>query len=218
MQSARAKSREVKKIKLLKYKAFNVDTGRPITKRFTAVNKLFEKSRRLKQLSFLLHGCSKCTDLNIPGVTESAPGYGDPNAAIFFVGQSLCTLCMATQMPFTMGSGYALDAALALSGIKRRDIFMSNVVHCHPPKNRASTRKEINNCLLFLYTEIEIVKPKVIICLGADAAKLMKKHYEFIRTDAALVAVKHPASFLYTNGTGIFNWIVSLSLEMDKWL
>ncbi|MBW8002634.1 MAG: hypothetical protein FVQ80_11535 [Planctomycetes bacterium] len=218
MQSARDQSKEFKKSRLLRYKAFSQETGRPNTKKFKEVNLLFDKSRQLKKLGVLLRACAKCTDLNVPGVTESALGYGNPNSQVFFVGQSLCTLCMATQIPFTMGSGYAIDAALALSGLTRRDVFMSSVVHCHPLKNRSSSSREIKNCLLFLYKEIEIVKPEIIICLGADAARVMKKQIQYIKTDAEVVNVKHPASFLYSNGPGVFDWIVNLSMEMYKWI
>ena len=215
-----------KRVSLSMAGLINFDTGRPVEKKFTAVNSLFVKSKLLKRLNKKIRCCRDCPEMNLPSITENAPGYGNPNAKIFFVGQSLCTECMATKIPFTKGSGYFIDAALMLSGLGRRDVFISNLVHCHPPKNRKSTREEIQNCLRFVYHEILIVEPALIICLGNDAAigieQLRKRAIRGIAKKEPIIAdvlrVKHPAYFLRQNGIGIVNWIIDLSMEMDKWI
>jgi len=85
------------------------------------------------------------------------------------IGQSLCDECRLTQIPFTRGSGDLLDYAVSLAGLKKSDLFITNVVHCHPPGNRASSKDETQNCKRFLIREFRLVKPKLVIALGADA-------------------------------------------------
>ena len=104
----------------------------------------------------------------MPGETENAPGFGNIESPVMIIGQSLCTLCMKTQIPFTGGSGLILDKIFELAGVKKEDLFITNLVHCHPPKNRPSTVDEIINCRPFVYSEIDIVNPLLIIGLGSE--------------------------------------------------
>lgn len=112
--------------------------------------------------------------MNIDGVTASAPGYGCLTSPVALVGQSLCEKCMQTQIPFTEGSGDLIDEAIALAGREKEHLFISNAVHCHPPKNRASHQHEIVNCSPFLHRELEIVRPQLVITLGRDAERVMR--------------------------------------------
>ena len=113
--------------------------------------------------------CHRCEGLNIEGETEAAPGFGNLSAKIMVVGQSLCSRCMETQVPFSGGSGRLLDLALEQSNLRKTDIFVTNVVHCHTKGNRKSFPHEIANCRGYLMKEIEMVKPRAIIALGKDA-------------------------------------------------
>jgi len=103
------------------------------------------------------------------GETESAPGFGNLFSRIMIIGQSLCAKCMKTQIPFTGGSGRVLDSAFEIAGVKKTDVFITNVVHCHTPDNRKSLPHEMANCRGFLLEELKLVKPKTIIPLGQDA-------------------------------------------------
>lgn len=129
------------------------------------VNRVVE----LATLAHQIRACRRCSGLNIPGKTEAAPGYGSPTAPVFLIGQSLCTACMKTQIPFTGGSGVLLDSAFSLASIQKDQVFTTNVVHCHPPGNRVSHQAEIENCADYLRRELEIVHPKLVIGLGKDA-------------------------------------------------
>lgn len=113
--------------------------------------------------------CRRCPGLNEPALTQAAPGYGDRNAPVVVIGQSLCAPCMATQVPFTGGSGRFLDRALASASLPKSAIFTTNVVHCHTPNNRPSLDHEIANCASYLRQELALVKPRLIIGLGKDA-------------------------------------------------
>lgn len=135
--------------------------------------------RRLKiTLDTEIANCRRCDGMNIPGVTASAPGYGCLASPVALVGQSLCEKCMDSRVPFTEGSGELIDDAIKLAGLKKkRDVFISNAVHCHPPKNRPSHQHEIVNCSPFLHRELEIVRPRLVITLGRDAERVMRFFY-----------------------------------------
>lgn len=127
-----------------------------------------EKLERKRLLDIRIKKCDNCLGLNIKGETENAPGYGNLNSPVMIIGQSLCTSCMHTQIPFTGGSGLILDKIFALAGVKKEDLFITNLVHCHPPKNRQSLPEEIICCKPYLEEEIDIVNPLLIIGLGND--------------------------------------------------
>ncbi len=123
--------------------------------------------------------CHKCNGLNLEGVTESAAGFGNLYSKVMIIGQSLCTKCMETQIPFTGGSGRLLNRAFEKAGISKSDVFITNVVHCHTPENRKSFPHEIANCRTFLLEELDLVKPNVIIPLGQDAITSILKEDEW---------------------------------------
>lgn len=96
--------------------------------------------------------------------------------------QSLCGgPCMKTGIPFTGGSGELLDKSLEKGGIEKHQVFITNVVHCHPPKNHASLPDWVNNCIPYLYEELEIVQPKLMIALGEDAEAALRRRYPAAR-------------------------------------
>lgn len=136
-----------------------------------------DRNRTLARLASLIRSCRACPGMNVSGSTESSPAYGDPTSPIVFVGQSLCHACMASQIPFTGGSGRLLDAALEKAGVTKRLVFTTNVVHCHPPKNRPSKPHEILNCSPFLAAELSCVAPKLVVGLGRDACTWLSRHY-----------------------------------------
>jgi uracil-DNA glycosylase len=142
-----------------------------------------DKRVRLLRLAEQVKACRRCPGLNIRGVTESAPGYGSGTSPVMIVGQSLCGPCMATQIPFTGGCGALLDTAFERAGVAKASLFITNVVHCHPPDNRPSQEHEIANCAHHLEAEVSIVRPVAAIGLGKDAS-------------AALAALsdRHPAT------------------------
>jgi uracil-DNA glycosylase len=123
-------------------------------------------------------GCRSCAGMNIRGKTQAAPGYGSPWSPVVLVGQSLCGKpCMTAQIPFTGGSGRFLDEGFKRARIAKREAFTTNVVHCHPPGNRASFDHEIENCRPYLLQELQIIQPKLVITLGKDAAAALRGIY-----------------------------------------
>ena len=143
----------------------------------TATDNDESRIRRKLLLDSEIAACRRCQGLNEPHVTSSAPGYGSLSSPVALVGQSLCEKCMETQVPFTGGSGRLIDDALALAGMPKNSIFITNVVHCHPPGNRKSHDHEIINCCSFLHRELELVQPRLIISLGRDAERVLRFIY-----------------------------------------
>ncbi len=188
--------------------------------KFVGENLLFSKARQMKILNRNIRRCKRCEGLNVPGVTEAAPGWGDLNAEIFFIGQSLCTQCVQTMIPFTKRSGYLLDLVIRLCNLKRKDVFISNLVHCHPPKNRASTKNEIRHCKEYLLMELGIVNPCIVVALGGDAQTFIKKHTKVIESlcddRIQFINVYHPAYFARMGGMGSEKWAFDLSCEIDS--
>lgn len=119
--------------------------------------------------------------MNEAGVTEAAPGWGWLNSPVAIVGQSLCEQCMEPQEPFYQGSGDMLEASFAVAGCDKADMFITNVVHCHPPGNRQSHPHEILNCSAYLFRELEIVRPRLVVGLGGDAKRLLSFFYPTAR-------------------------------------
>lgn len=136
-------------------------------------------SRRIRKLALddEINGCRRCEGMNIDRVTASAPGYGCLSSPVALIGQSLCEKCMESQIPFTGGSGELIDESIACADRKKTDVFISNVVHCHPPKNRASHEHEIINCSPYVHRELEIVRPRLVITLGRDAERVLRFLY-----------------------------------------
>ncbi|SKE70251.1 uracil-DNA glycosylase [Mycobacteroides abscessus subsp. massiliense] len=135
------------------------------------------KRRQLKRIAERISTCRQCPGMNVPGVTASAPGYGSAHAPVAIVGQSLCRKCMESGIPFTGGSGTYIDRALELAGREKPELFITNVVHCHPEDDRKSYRYEIDNCRHFLHEELDVVSPRLIIGLGEDAEKVLSERY-----------------------------------------
>jgi uracil-DNA glycosylase len=94
---------------------------------------------------------------------------------------------------------------IAAMGLKRSDVYIANVVKCRPPQNRTPEKDECDTCSPFLMRQIEVIRPKVIVALGAVAAKnllavnesmanLRGRWYDF--KGARLVVTYHPAYLL----------------------
>jgi len=193
-------------------------------------NILYEKIIRKKQLDKRISNCHKCgINHNIKSFTKSVPGWGNLNANIFFIGESPCLHSMIANFPFAWRSGRILDIILKLSGLIRYDVYISNTVHCHLESKRMPTDKEIKKCSVYLSKEICLVHPKLIVALGNSAKNAMTytvKSRLFmlwsIKTKGGetlpckILHVRHPAAFLY-NSTGLRDYILKLSLELDKY-
>jgi uracil-DNA glycosylase len=95
---------------------------------------------------------------------------GDPNAQILFVGEGPGADEDAQGLPFVGRAGQLLNNMIAAMGLKREQVYIANIVKCRPPQNRKPETDEANTCMPFLERQIEIVRPRVLVALGATAA------------------------------------------------
>ncbi|MBT4641562.1 MAG: uracil-DNA glycosylase [Deltaproteobacteria bacterium] len=150
-----------------------------------------------------IKSCTKCPGMNCPDLgTLNAPGYGNKNSRIVLIGQSLCGKpCIDSQIPFTGGSGRLLDQAFSKASVLKKELFITNVVKCHPVGNRKSKKHEVNNCTPYLKRELFWISPKVVVCLGKDAwnyfsqsvVKPSSKDFELENNQVTVHFVYHPS-------------------------
>jgi uracil-DNA glycosylase len=105
--------------------------------------------------------------------TKLVFGAGNANADLMFVGEAPGANEDKQGLPFVGRAGQLLDDLLAEVGIKRSDVFITNVICCRPPGNRDPLPEEIEACRPYLYRKIELIEPKVICTLGNFATKLL---------------------------------------------
>jgi uracil-DNA glycosylase family 4 len=95
---------------------------------------------------------------------------GDANARLLFVGEGPGADEDAQGLPFVGRAGQLLNNMISAMGLKREQVYIANVVKCRPPGNRTPEPEEANTCTPFLFRQIDIVRPEVIVALGATAA------------------------------------------------
>lgn len=101
--------------------------------------------------------------------TKIVFGEGNPNADIIFIGEGPGADEDATGRPFVGRAGQLLDKIIAAIGLRREDVYISNIVKCRPPGNRTPERDEVATCEQFLFRQLAVIQPRVIVALGAPA-------------------------------------------------
>jgi DNA polymerase len=100
-------------------------------------------------------------------------GDGSPKAELVFVGEGPGADEDAQGLPFVGRAGKLLTQMIEAMGLQRKDVYICNVVKCRPPENRQPEEDEVSTCSPFLFRQIDVIAPKVIVCLGAVAAKTL---------------------------------------------
>jgi len=100
-------------------------------------------------------------------------GDGNPKARLVFVGEGPGADEDAQGLPFVGRAGKLLTQMIEAMGLQRKDVYICNVVKCRPPENRQPEEDEVTTCSPFLLRQIDAIAPKVIVCLGAVAAKTL---------------------------------------------
>lgn len=113
--------------------------------------------------------CQKCALCE--GRTHVVPGEGNIHADIMLVGEGPGREEDRQGRPFVGPAGQLLDRMLQAIDIKRGEVYIANVVKCRPPQNRTPAEEEALCCLPYLRAQVALVHPKIIVCLGATAAK-----------------------------------------------
>jgi uracil-DNA glycosylase len=114
--------------------------------------------------------CQRCKLAKL-GRKQIVFGTGDPNAELMFIGEGPGADEDEQGLPFVGRAGQLLNNMIAAMGLKREQVYIANIVKCRPPGNRTPERDECDTCSPFLMRQIRVVRPKVIVALGATAAK-----------------------------------------------
>ncbi len=128
--------------------------------------------KALKIIREDLGDCTRCV-LHKQGRKQIVFGVGNPKAELMFVGEGPGADEDAQGEPFVGRAGQLLNNMIKAMGIEREQVYIANIVKCRPPGNRTPEREECATCSPFLMRQIAVVKPKVMVALGAVAAKTL---------------------------------------------
>jgi DNA polymerase len=137
-----------------------------------------KKEELWRDLQTQVAQCTRCPLASTR--TRTVFGEGPRNTAILFIGEGPGADEDASGKPFVGKAGQLLTKILEAAGIPRQDVFITNVVKCRPPGNRVPTLEETFACDRFLQTQIALVSPRILICLGNTPTKWILKTSEGI--------------------------------------
>lgn len=158
----------------------------------------------LKLIREEIGDCTRCKLSQ--GRNKIVFGDGDPNAKLMFVGEGPGADEDAQGLPFVGRGGQLLNNMIGAMGLKREQVYIANVVKCRPPQNRTPEPDEAHTCSPFLFRQIDVVRPKIIIALGQTAVTYLTGEKRPLsawrglthpfRNGAKLIVTYHPAFLL----------------------
>lgn len=170
---------------------------------FATEKEEWEKVTSLDKLEQLICDCTKCRLHK--GRNKFVFGTGNPNADVLVIGEGPGAEEDKQGLPFVGRAGKLLTDMLKAIKFEREEVYIGNIVKCRPPENRTPMQDEMDTCLPYLKKQVELIKPKLILCLGLTAAKgLLKKRESLgqLRKDiyeyegAKVLVTYHPAALL----------------------
>lgn len=148
--------------------------------------------------------CSRCK-LHTLGRRQVVFGVGNPTADLMFVGEAPGADEDVQGEPFVGRAGQLLTKIIEAIGLRRDEVYIANVIKCRPPGNRNPEPDEVERCEPFLFRQIDVIRPAVIVALGKFAAQSLLRTSdaitrlrgrEFAYRDAILMPTYHPAYLL----------------------
>ncbi|MFW6223085.1 MAG: uracil-DNA glycosylase, partial [Bacteroidota bacterium] len=151
-----------------------------------------------------VRSCTKCPLWK--SRRHAVPGAGKNTAPVMIIGEAPGQYEDESGEPFVGRSGKLLDEMLEAAGLNRhKHLYITSVVKCRPPKNRNPYQKEIKTCIPYVFEQLDLIQPKLIICLGSVAAKtLIGKNFKISKERGKWIAFKeysmlptyHPSAVL----------------------
>ena len=148
--------------------------------------------------------CTRCK-LHTLGRNQIVFGVGNPHAELMFVGEAPGADEDIQGIPFVGRAGQLLTKIIEAIEMKRDDVYIANIIKCRPPQNRNPEPDEVATCEPFLFRQIDIIKPKIIVALGKYAAQTLLRvetpisrlrGQQFEYRGATLIPTFHPAYLL----------------------
>jgi len=153
--------------------------------------------------------CSRCK-LHTLGRRQVVFGVGNPEADLMFVGEAPGADEDIQGIPFVGRAGQLLTKIIEAIGLTRDQVYIANVIKCRPPQNRNPEQDEVETCEPFLFQQIDVIKPKVIVALGTFATRALLRTLDpisrlrgrtFSYRGATLIPTFHPAYLLRNPGS-----------------
>ncbi|MCD4831713.1 MAG: uracil-DNA glycosylase [Anaerohalosphaeraceae bacterium] len=132
-----------------------------------------DAAKSLEEIAKEVKACKECSLWE--SRANTVPGEGDSAARVVFVGEAPGADEDKCGLPFVGRSGKLLSDIIGAMGLRREDIYICNVIKCRPPGNRDPKPDEIASCIGFLKRQLDLIRPQVIVALGAHAAKTLLK-------------------------------------------
>ena len=141
-----------------------------------------DESNTVTELRKLRSQVSDCTQCRLhQNRLNTVFGEGSPTADVLFIGEAPGPKEDQSGRPFVGPAGQLLDRILeAAMGLQRNEVYIANTNKCHPPGNRAPEADEVASCLPHLQRQVELIRPKVLVCLGRTAAQQLLSSTESI--------------------------------------
>lgn len=150
--------------------------------------------------------CEKCTRCRLCNTRNNVVfGVGNRDADVMFVGEGPGEQEDLKGEPFVGAAGKLLDDMLSIIDLDRTNCYIANIVKCRPPGNRDPEEDEQDACIDYLRTQVALIKPKIIVCLGRVAARrliypdfrITREHGTWInRNGIWMTAIYHPSALL----------------------
>lgn len=154
----------------------------------------------------LQNECSRCRACALSATRKNVVfGVGNTEAEVLFIGEGPGANEDEQGLPFVGAAGKLLDDMLAMIGLKREAVYITNIVKCRPPQNRDPLNTEKDACIGYLRRQVAMMRPKIIVCLGRIAAaelikpdfKITQEHGQFFEKHGVqMTALYHPAALL----------------------
>ncbi|OCC14434.1 Uracil-DNA glycosylase, family 4 [Dissulfuribacter thermophilus] len=190
---------------ILNWLKYQKEKGVSYIARSEGIERLFND---LKLLKLEIETCTRCPLYKVRN--HAVFGEGPLNASLIIVGEAPGREEDIEGRPFCGPSGELLDRMLKAIHLSREEIFITSVVKCRPPQNRAPLSKEIKACIPYLETQIKSIRPKAILALGEVAGKALTKANLPVKelrgkihpTDhGQIIVTYHPAYILRFSGS-----------------
>ena len=154
----------------------------------------------------LQNECNRCRACALSATRKNVVfGVGNTEAEVLFIGEGPGANGDEQGLPFVGAAGKLLDDMLAMIGLKREAVYITNIVKCRPPQNRDPLNTEKDACIGYLRRQVAMMRPKIIVCLGRIAAaelikpdfKITQEHGQFFeKRGVQMTALYHPAALL----------------------
>ncbi|RLF11820.1 MAG: uracil-DNA glycosylase [Thermoprotei archaeon] len=151
-------------------------------------------SRKREVLEEVAREVSQCRKCRLwASRNKPVPGYGNPDAEVLFIGEAPGYNEDLEGKPFVGAAGKFLDQLLGLAGLRRSEVFITNILKCRPPNNRDPLPDEVEACTPYLDRQVRAIEPKLIVCLGRHSAKYVLSRAGvrvYARRDVGITAVR----------------------------